>query len=386
MTRPLTRAGLALLAVVLNCAPAIWSGDRGALVAPGFSLSPAQVESADEPYFHAQFVNPDSPLPMSHVASMCELPEGRLVTMWYAGSREGARDVALYLTARAPGDLNWSEPQPIMTRETARRDLNRPIKKIGNALVFSDGSGTLRLIYVTVSMGGWSCSSLNLSRSMDGGRTWERSRRLTLSPFFNMSELVKNGPAQLVEGGWAVPIYHELAGKFSELLWLRDGVNGTRALKSRINGGRSAFQPAVVPLATNVALAFQRDCSPAGRIVMARSDDSGRSWESQGPLELPNPDAGLDAVRLADGRLLLTFNDVAVGRSNLRLAVSADEGRTWTRAATVDEESGAEFSYPFLLVGRDGLVHLVYTWKRRAIKHVAFNLAWLDARLAESNQ
>ena len=30
---------------------------------------------------------------------------------------------------------------------------------------------------------------------------------------------------------------------------------------------------------------------------------------------------------------------------------------------------------------RSGDVHLVYTWKRKAIKHVAFNVAWLDERL-----
>ena len=38
-------------------------------------------------------------------------------------------------------------------------------------------------------------------------------------------------------------------------------------------------------------------------------------------MELPNPDAGVDAVRLPDGRLLLAFNDVATGRANLRLAL-----------------------------------------------------------------
>ena len=93
---------------------------------------------------------------------------------------------------------------------------------------------------------------------------------------------------------------------------------------------------------------------------------------------MPNPDAGLDAIQLADGRLLLAFNDSPQGRENLRLALSDDEGRTWTRMATIAEESGAEFSYPFLMQASDGDVHLVYTWKRTAIRHVVFNMAWLD--------
>jgi len=45
----------------------------------------------------------------------------------------------------------------------------------------------------------------------------------------------------------------------------------------------------------------------------------------------------------------------------------------------VAAEAGGEFSYPFLLQTGDGRVHLVYTWKRKAIKHLAFNLLWLNS-------
>ena len=93
-------------------------------------------------------------------------------------------------------------------------------------------------------------------------------------------------------------------------------------------------------------------------------------------------DAGLDAIRLDDGRMLLAFNDSETGRENLRLALSTDEGRTWTRIATLAEESGADFSYPFLMQASNGDVHLVYTWKRTAIRHVVFNTSWVDGWLA----
>jgi hypothetical protein len=36
-----------------------------------------------------------------------------------------------------------------------------------------------------------------------------------------------------------------------------------------------------------------------------------------------------------------------------------------------------EYSYPALLQDRAGLIHLLYTYQRRAIKHAAFNEAWL---------
>ena len=68
---------------------------------------------------------------MSHVASLSELPDGRLAATWYAGSREGAGDVAIYFSTRTPADTRWSLPRAIVTRELATRDLNRYIKKVG---------------------------------------------------------------------------------------------------------------------------------------------------------------------------------------------------------------------------------------------------------------
>jgi predicted neuraminidase len=350
-----------------------------ARVRPSGFITPAPAPSSNtRPFFAEEVVNPDSPVAMSHVASICELPDGRLVATWYAGSREGAGDVAIYLSTRRPGDTRWSLPRVIITRESASRDLNRYIRKVGNAVVFADGTGRLSLLYVTVSIGGWSGSSLNLTTSADGGITWTRGQRLTLSPFFNVAELVKNAPAGLVRGQWAVPIYHELLSTFPEMLWLDESEGGIRASKSRVSAGWFGYQPAITPLNTNAALAVLRNDDAAKTLSIARTDDGGETWSTPQPLDLPNPDAGLGAVRLSDGRLILAFNDSKTGRDNLRLAVSSDDGQKWTRIATVAEEPGADFSYPFLMQGANGDVHLVYTWKRASIRHVVFNVPWLN--------
>jgi predicted neuraminidase len=315
---------------------------------------------------------------MSHVASISELPDGSLAATWYAGSREGAGDVAIYFSTRGPGDSRWSAPRTLVTRESAARDLNRYVRKVGNAVLFADGAGRLWLLYVTVSIGGWSGSSLNLTTSSNGGATWTQSQRLTLSPFFNLAELVKNGPTPLLHGQWAVPIYHELVSTFPEVLWLDETPNGIRASKSRVGAGWFGYQPALAPLSIDTALAVLRNDSAANTLSIAHTEDRGETWSTPQSLALPNPDAGLDAIRLSDGRLLLAFNDSKTGRENLRLALSLDVGQTWTRIATVAEEPGADFSYPFLMQAANGDVHLVYTWKRAAIRHVVFNTPWLD--------
>ncbi len=379
---PAKRGLLIVLALVLHGIPLFQPGrDPSASSAMVFQVPAKIMPSPTPPLFHEELIDPDTPLPMAHVASLCELPEGSLAAAWYAGSHEGSQDVSIYFATRPlRNQSSWSQPRAIVTRDSAAQELNRYIRKIGNSVLFSDASGKLWLLYVTVSVGGWSGSSLNLKTSTDGGQSWTPSQRLTLSPFFNVSELVKNRPVLLNDGNWLVPIYHELAGKFPELLWLRETPEVTYATKSRISGGRSAIQPALVPLTSNMALAFCRDTSRRKRIWVARTTDTGRHWSTLESLDLPNPDAGLDALRMADGRILLVFNDSNVGRENLRLAFSKDEGQTWTRVATLAEGAGTEFSYPFVIQTRDGDIHLVYTWKRKGIKHLAFNPAWLDAQ------
>ena len=90
---------------------------------------------------------------------------------------------------------------------------------------------------------------------------------------------------------------------------------------------------------------------------------------------LPNPNSGIDAVTLRDGRHLLIYNHLGSGSSGwgrrglLNLAIS-DDGKEWKKVATLEQEPNAEFSYPAMIQANDGLVHISYTWKRQRIKHV----------------
>ena len=343
-------------------------------------ISPARTNEAPE--FHEQFVDARFIHPSAHVSSICELPDGRMAAVWYAGSREGARDVALYVSSRNAGLTNaWTTPVSAGTHEAAGDEAFRYVKKVGNAILFAGTNGHLHMLYVTTGFGGWSCSQLNLKTSTDGGTTWSRSRRLGLSPFLNISELVKNAPVPTADGGFVVPIYHEVIGKFSELLWLRPSANGFEAIKTRAFGGRTAFQSSLVALNETNALMLCRTAGPVKKIHATRTSDAGRNWSALETIDLPNSNSGLDAIRISDGRLLLAFNDTDSGRDNLRLAISADGGVTWKRAATLVAEAGAEFSYPSILQTSDGLIHVTYTWKRKGIKEATFNVAWLEAQM-----
>lgn len=378
------RTVLVALALVLNLLPLWREPDNphpATLEQRGLDLPRPLGNTGDH---HEEVIDPAQTTNSAHVASICELAEGKLGAVWYGGTREGDQDVAIYFSIRTPGESGaWTPPRAVVTRESASRELQRYVRKVGNAVIFADqreDERSLWLVYVTVAVGGWSGSSLNVKRSFDEGRTWTCSHRLTLSPFFNISELVKNKPVALGDGAWALPIYHEALGKFSEMLWLRGSSTGVSATKSRMTSGSTAFQPSLVPLTSDEALALCRPADGSRAIMLSRTTDSGRHWSAPQPTALPNPDSGLDALRLSDGRLLLAFNDSKKGRGNLRLAISSDHGNSWNRVATVVAEPGGEFSYPSLLQTTDGRVHLVYTWQRKVIKHVAFSVAWLNAQ------
>jgi len=348
--------------------------------APGDSGAPVMAE---------EFISPDPGLGRVHVGSISNAADGRLAAVWYAGSREGARDVAIYFAVRGPGEgMCWSKPRVIVNRKSASKELQRFVNKVGNPIIFADSEDRLWLIYVAVTVGGWFGSSLNVKISHDCGTTWTKSQRLTLSPFFNVSELVRNNPLPLKRSGFAIPIYHECLGKFPEILWIRAPRSDQRIVfqKSRMTGGRKFIQPSIVGYDSRSARVFYRSCSDDKAVGMATTCDTGATWSEPQNLGLPNPDSALSALLLSEGRILLAFNDSRRTRENLRLAISYDGGAGWTRIAEIENSPGEEFSYPYMIWDADGRIHLVYTWRRKRIKHVQFNENWINAQIEKASK
>ena len=364
----------------------VWAWPRsGRMVsADHASFRLAAAPAADEPaMFVSGFIDHDPPLPYVHCPSICPLADGSLACAWYAGTHEMARDVAVWLATAPPPTPDstepaaWRPPRIVVDRGRATKQLARFIDKVGNAVVFSDDTDRLWLVYVTIAIGGWSGSTLNACSSVDGGTTWTASRRLSVSPFFNVSELVRAAPVQLDTGEIVLPIYHECLGKFPELLRLAADGDKLRVRKSRLTGGRSLLQPALVPLDGRRCLAFLRDHSAARRLAVMQSEDAGQTWSSPALTPLPNPDASVAAVRLSDGSLLVACNLAREGRATMDLVRFDPTAASWHRLATLDAEPGARFAYPYMLQDGRGAIHLVYAWKMRRVRHVVMNEAWL---------
>ncbi|OIR08856.1 hypothetical protein GALL_88500 [mine drainage metagenome] len=374
----------------------------------------------------------------THASSLVELKDGRMRAFWFSGSREGASDVTIDSAVFDPVKGEWGAEQVVATRSGTQRALHRYVSKLGNPVAVRAADGSLRLFYVTVSLGGWAGSSITMMTSNDEGETWSAPRRLITSPFINISTLVKGTPFLYADGSMGLPVYHESFSKFAEILRLDAG--GNVIDKQRLaSAGQGTLQPVLLLKSPNDALILTR-YSGKDNPHLARSlttEDGGRHWSGVEKSSFPNPDAALSATALPDGRLLAVLNHQEQGRDSLSLMLSTDGGVNWRELrrleemrvirdkkldekqcmhivqglvlnsdarlasaaeATLDEyvdsakarvraDGGCnfEFSYPYLIQAHNGDIHLVYTWNRVFIKHVMFDQLWLNRHLKKAN-
>jgi predicted neuraminidase len=157
----------------------------------------------------------------------------------------------------------------------------------------------------------------------------------------------------------------------------------TWTISGALNDGKTigAIQPTVLSYPGNRMQILCR--TQQGFISECWSDDSGKTWSEMKATSLPNPNSGIDAVSMKDGRQLLVYNPTGGdwgARVPLSIALSGD-GKDWkkmfdlepvTNPDTVDDE---EYSYPGVIQTSDGMIHVVYTYNRQTVKHVVIDPA-----------
>jgi alpha-L-rhamnosidase len=53
----------------------------------------------------------------------------------------------------------------------------------------------------------------------------------------------------------------------------------------------------------------------------------------------------------------------------LNVSLSKD-GKTWYASLILEDSPISQYSYPSVIQGKDGFVHVVYTWRRQRIKYM----------------
>jgi predicted neuraminidase len=304
-----------------------------------------------------EFIFTQAPFASCHASTIAETPAG-LVAAWFGGTRERASDTGIWLSRLEQGA--WSRPGEVANG--VQPNLER--FPSWNPVLFQAPGGPLLLFYkVGPSPRGWWGVMLS---SSDSGKTWSAPRRLpgdVLGP-------IKNKPVLLPDSTLLSPSSSE-SPLWRVRLERTSDLGQTWQQSPPLNDGKKirAIQPAILRYPSGKIQILCR--SKEGKIMESWSPDAGKTWSAMQPTALPNPDSGLDAVMLADGRALVVYNHTSTERTPLNVAVSAD-GKTWQAALVLESDPG-EYSYPAVIQTSDGLVHITYTWKRERIKHVVLD-------------
>jgi len=301
-------------------------------------------------------------------SSLTQLADGRIAAAWSADDTQEPPERRLLFSIREAS--GWRPPLVIASRASTAGGTFAHERDIGNPLLYAEG-GWLHLWYTGRS--GWAGRSLKHSVSTDGGKRWATTVAIRSAP---LASGVRLGapPITLADGGLGLPIASDGWASYGE--YLRLAPTGEILDKQRLAQPQAALLPAVVALDEQRGLAL---LPAAGQILTAVTTDGGLTWPAAAALPVANPKTPLALLRLPSGRLLLAGNRPE-GRATLGLWLSSDAGKTWQSSHTLENaaDGAAEFSDPSLLLGRDGRLHLTYSWRRQGIKYLSFSEAWLD--------
>ena len=306
----------------------------------------------------------DVKFPSCHASTIAEIPDG-LISAWFGGTAEKNPDVGIWVSLFTNG--KWSKPYEAANgiRENNKR------YPCWNPVLYYSGDEVLLFYKVGPSPSEWWGE---LITSDDKGISWSASKRLPAEitgPVKNKPVLLKNGkllcPSSTENEGWRV---HMEMTPDNGISWER-----TQALNDRSVG---AIQPAIL---LHPSGKIQMLCrSRQSQVLTSWSEDNGAHWTGLVHSGIPNPNSGIDAVSLKDGRHLMVYNHQISGRNILNVAVS-DDGISWKAAVLL--ETGIkekEFSYPAVIQSNDNLIHITYTWNRKLVKHVVLDPGLIEAR------
>lgn len=361
-----------------------------------------------------------SPMIQNHAAFLHLLPDGALACAWFGGTLEGKSDISIFACVLPEGAAQWGPPQRL-SFDTAHSEQN--------PVLFTAPDGRLWLFHTAQPSGNQDECRIRMAeirRDADPHvLTAAEGRYLDLPRgcFVRAPVVLRD------DGAWLLPIFRCVQRPGQK--W--NGSHDTAAVGVSLDQGRTwrledidrsigCVHMSPVPLGEGRLAAFFRR-RQADWVYRTESLDGGRSWSAPAPSDVPNNNSSIAAIRLADGRVAMICNPVSaaqsaerraslydelgeddgrpdadpaggcvpvwgVPRAPVALCLSQDGGKTFPLRLLIEDGPGTclsndstdgrnkEMSYPWLLEGPDGAMHLAYTYHRRAIKYVRLSPGW----------
>ncbi len=322
-----------------------------------------------------RFIWEEAPFPRAHASTIVEAPDGSLISAWFGGTGEGNKDVGVW-SSRRPKGGDWSPPTELY---------KEPGQPAWNPVLFRDASDTIWLFFkVGPSPREWSGAYM---KSTTSGRRWTDPVWLPAG----MLGPVRAKPVTLASGDILAGTSWESYEAWSS--WMEVSPDGGESWTKHgpilfgdmEQDRKGTIQPTLMEIEPGVVRAFFRT-RRMGKIATSISQDSGRTWAPMQLTDLDHPGAGIDSVRLADGRCILLYNPSTTRRTPLSLAVSFDDGGTWKDFLVIEElaaDQRGELSYPAMIQDENEDLQITYTWNRQRIRHATVPFGLIPQKLED---
>lgn len=313
-------------------------------------------------YIREEIYPPKAVTESCHASTVLPLPDGSVVAAWFGGSKEGNDDVKIWVSIRENG--KWAEPYSIQVKGESLPHWNPVLHLRENGeiiLYFKYGKPIPKWVtYYCI--------------SEDGGKSFSEPQILVPGDSDGGRGPVKNKAIRLKDGTVVAPASKESLKKSWKCfvdISKDDGLtfeHSNFVLRSKKNlRPVNMIQPTLWEDENGLHMLIRTN---AGRIYKSDSKDGGKTWCKAYETEMPNPNSGIDVVKLNNGVLILIMNPISENwgdRAPLVLMYSEDNGKTFTEFFKCESITGDhEFSYP-AITAVDNTLHITYTYERETI-------------------
>lgn len=362
--------------------------------------------------------------PQNHASKMLELSNGDILCVWFSGTQEGMSDISIFMARLNKGKTRWTKPMKLTN------DINRSEQ---NPVLFEDENRRIWLFYTAQKYGNQDTAIVRYRISDDDGYTWSSANNFFEEP----GTFIRQSVVVLKDGTWVFPIFR-CATRTGEK-WT--GNYDTSAVKVSRDHGEN-WQEYEVPDSVGLVHMCINILQDGSLVSFFRSryadfiyrsiSTNGYDWSKPQKLELPNNNSSIQSFVLNDGAIAMVFNNIngvqnkdrreslydeieedkisddknnvssqfiedksvkkavwGVKRAPLTIALSYDNGKTWTHMKNIQIGDGncisndsknkknRELSYPSIIQSKDGRIHVTFTYFRQAIKYVTFDKNWI---------